>query len=381
MDKFGYQRGFDIFNRHLDTVSKICQRYGLHPMIWSDMYFRMGSKTMDYYDPAAVIPPEVGSMIPKSVDLVYWDYYHTDKDFYLDWIRQHRKLGFEPLMASGVWTWSRFWYDHRQTVATVTPCIEACRDEKVGELFFTLWGDDGAYCEYDSCLAGLAWAAEFAWHGHADEQAAAEKFATICADDYHRNCALGELEYPCGTDEIPGHLLLWDDPLLGINWNNNSTVNPQWAELAIQTFKHIVAQTESSGREAENADLDHIRRLLRAMIGKLELRRTLLDAYARRDRAKLEFIAHTMVPEVMSVLKSLLQSFRRQWMRRNKTFGFETIQLRLNAQIGRYEEIGVRIEELLYDGFNGIPELDEIPPAINGGGYWIRCYASGSAII
>jgi len=47
--------------------------------------------------------------IPRDVDLVYWDYFHTDVEFYEEWIDRHRSLGSEPIMAGGVWTWGRFW--------------------------------------------------------------------------------------------------------------------------------------------------------------------------------------------------------------------------------------------------------------------------------
>jgi len=110
-DLHGDERHFDIFNRHLKKVVGLCRKHGLDPMIWSDMYFRMGSKTGEYYDRKTVIPADVAKAIPKEAELVYWDYYHDNKEFYLDWIERHRKLGKEPLMGSGVWTWNKFWYD------------------------------------------------------------------------------------------------------------------------------------------------------------------------------------------------------------------------------------------------------------------------------
>ena len=170
MDKYGYERGFDIFNRHLSKVNGMCADYGFKAMIWSDMYFRMGCESGEYYDKSTVIPEDVKAKIPSDVELVYWDYYHSDKEFYVDWINRHRDLGFEPPLGSGVWTWSRLWYDHQQTIATVRPCIEACIETNLDELFFTLWGDDGACCEFDSSLAGLCWAAELSYGGKEDDE-------------------------------------------------------------------------------------------------------------------------------------------------------------------------------------------------------------------
>ena len=56
LDLNGYERAYDLFNRHLTRVVEICNRHGLKPMLWSDMYFRMGSKTGAYYDTESVVP-------------------------------------------------------------------------------------------------------------------------------------------------------------------------------------------------------------------------------------------------------------------------------------------------------------------------------------
>ena len=69
-------------------------------------------------------------------------------------------------------------------------------------------------------------------------------------------------------------------------------------------------------------------------------------------------------------------------MQRNKPFGFEVIQLRLNAQIGRYEEIAVRIHELLDRTLRRIEELDEPIPHIHAGSnISSRFFVSGSVIV
>ncbi len=82
INRHGYRREFDVFNDHLAQVVAICKRFGVRPMIWSDMYFRLGSKDHNYYDLAAVIPEDVVKAIPPEVELVYWDYYHPDVETY-----------------------------------------------------------------------------------------------------------------------------------------------------------------------------------------------------------------------------------------------------------------------------------------------------------
>jgi hypothetical protein len=109
LQKNGFRRPFDVLNEYLAVVTRLCEDRGLKPMMWSDMFFRIGSKTHDYYDPQAVIPEEVIAQVPHGVELVYWDYYHADVRFYEDWIDRHRAMGKEPIYAAGGWTWGRFW--------------------------------------------------------------------------------------------------------------------------------------------------------------------------------------------------------------------------------------------------------------------------------
>src|SRR5699024_12790129 len=79
--KNGYRERFDIMNDHLQKVVSITEDLNLEPMIWSDIYFRLGSTYGCYYDVDATIPEKVVTSF-SDVQLVYWDYYHSDESFY-----------------------------------------------------------------------------------------------------------------------------------------------------------------------------------------------------------------------------------------------------------------------------------------------------------
>ena len=177
-------------------------------------------------------------------------------------------------------------------------------------------------------------------------------------------------------------MLLWDDPLLGINWNNMTTVNPGWVKLALRNYCKMLAALDNPETDNKNADVNHGRLAAEVLIMKLEFRQALLKAYAGKNNKALKEISKVMAPAMMKALKKLLKSFRTQWMSRNKPFGFEVIQLRLNAQIGRYEEISTRINELLNCTIGSIAELDEPVPNIHGGSsISSRFFVSGSTIV
>lgn len=62
-----------------------------------------------YYDMSVTVAPELTDDIPSDIELVFWNYYQTSSEPYVNKLRQHWELaGRAPWMASGVWTWSRY---------------------------------------------------------------------------------------------------------------------------------------------------------------------------------------------------------------------------------------------------------------------------------
>ena len=369
----GGRRRFDIFNEHLAAVMSLCRERGLQPMIWSDMYFAMGSPSHNYYDPQCVIPPEVVAAIPKDVQLVYWDYYHKDAAFYRDWIGRHRAMGFDPVVGSALWTWGQLWYNNKDTEANAGACIDACHSEGVKELFFCMWGDDGAYCDFDSALAGLTWVAERVYvDGLPSAARLAARFQAVCGGDYARIHRAGDL-----TD-YGSAWLLWDDPILGIFFNEGLPLasNPPWMEIR-DHFVRLASELDGIGGSVAAGDLNHARLLADILARKITLRVQLVAAYDARDRSALTAVREAALA-LAPGFDALEASWRQGWMRRNKPQGFEVIQIRLAQQAARHRELARRIEELLSGAIEAIPELDDRPPEAKGTGCGWRFLASGS---
>jgi len=356
MDLHGPRRGYELFSRHLQKVVKICARHGLKPMLWSDMYFRMGSKAMSYYDPTCRIPEDVRRNIPTQAQLVYWDYYHEEEEFYLDWIQRHRELGCEPVMASGIWTWYRLTYDHGQTEKNLRPCLSACRRSRLKEVFFTLWGDDGGFCEFDTALAGLAHAAEIAYAGPAgDPVHLARRYHAVTGADLKAVLAAADLHV------LPqAASLLWDDPLLGIYRKERAAESKNGLEQALKTATRVCRTLAPFRHRTQPVDLAHLWTLAELLRKKLRFHADLETAYRNRNRPQLRRRLQE-IPALTAGLDAVLTSFRRQWFRRNKPQGFETLQIRLGGQKERYRELGQRLRDLLDGRADHIPELDETP--------------------
>jgi hypothetical protein len=53
------------------------------------------------------------------------------------------------------------------------------------------------------------------------------------------------------------------------------------------------------------------------------------------------------------------ESFRKTWLKRNKPFGLEVLQIRFAGQTARFGELRQRLNEFCSGKIDAIPELDE----------------------
>ncbi len=369
----GYRNPFELYNRHLRRVCEICERLKLRPIIWSDMYFCFANRRMAYYDTETVVPEEVRREIPKTVQLSYWDYYSRDEATYETMLRRTQELnGNPPFMASGIWTWALHWTDFEQTFATVRPCIAACRKTGVRELIYTLWGDDGGYCDFDSALAGLAWAADCAFNRAENHDRTARFYHTVCGSDYDLQLLCGGLSYTHGGPvtrewwyfKFKSAALLWDDPIMGIVWKEMPAYEKDLPEKLLAVYSEIRTRTEPHRGELEAGSFDYVWNVANVLILKIRLRKALEHACGNRNAAELRNLVTDSIPEILEALDALLNAFRIQWNRSFKPFGMELMQIRLGGQKERYRELARRISELLEGKRNAIDELEQnIQPA------------------
>ena len=370
LDRFGWQRNFDIFNRHLIRVCQICRELGLEPLIWSDMYFRMGSASGSYYDPAAVIPADILSGIPEETTLVYWDYYHLNEDFYRQMIDAHRNFGRKVAVASGLWTWARLSYDHNFTVERAEPCIRAGAGCQMDEFFFTMWGDDGAYCNFDTAFAGLLWGADVAYGNDGKDQEKLEKMARSCFNtSFSQAVRASEMNFSAphrdngvGTCSI----LLWDDPIMGVGWR----------QLNLDDEKTYSDFTAALTASLEQDFYPMPLAVSRTLLAKLQLRKNLLTACRENNQALLKEITEKYIPETAGCLRQLLEEFRTQWLKNYRFAGLENIQIRLAGNLIRLEELDRRITDTLNGNQNLFPELSvESDPRCQPIMEWYRDFA------
>ncbi len=355
----GYKRAFDIFNGHLQRVRDLCHKQGVRPMIWSDMYFRLGSKTNHYYDKKSAIPKDVAASIPKDVQLTYWDYYHTESAFYTEWIKRHRALGFEPLVAGGVWTWNHFWAALPFSFTTTDACMKACKAQKIREVFATLWGDDGMECDIFSALPGLQFFAEHAYSNSVNQELLRANFRGSCDADFDAWVRASEIDsVPClstpkKSNTNVGKWLLWDDPFLGL-------MEPQLAGISLRGhYQKLARSLSASARKLPaNRRLLFPAQLAKVLSLKCELRRHLVKAYREGDKKRLKALVIGDLKTLRVEVDRLWKYHRELWLDTYKPFGWEVIEGRYGGLRTRLQSLSERLQQYLQGDVNSIPEFE-----------------------
>ncbi|KAJ1988950.1 hypothetical protein EDC05_004992 [Coemansia umbellata] len=368
---FGAQEGPAIFVEHLARVHEICKARGLRPMIWSDMLFCLAAKNnalYAYYDqsnnPADAFNKVEG--IPPDIDLIFWDYYHTQPEIYARKIQQHRELGCaSPWMAGGAWTWSRLWCYLPFSFESNRASLAAAKSPagRVGSFMLTIWGDEGNECDFFSALPVMLYVGNHAYTACAeiDVDFMENTFAAICGG------SLGDWMYASRLDEIPqsdavdvrsqlpsnmSKWLLWEDPML-------SFMSPQYASLDLESHYTQIADrlldcalaSPNSGRTAALLSARYpLNRLLRmpgllarVLSLKCHLRERLVLPYRAGDRAALLQTAETRLRPLIEAYRELWLYHRSRWHRIYKPFGWETLELRYGGLMARLQTMYDRI--------------------------------------
>ncbi|MFD2671391.1 beta-N-acetylhexosaminidase [Marinicrinis sediminis] len=385
LDQHGFAPSSELMTRHLQRVLDLTESYGMEPMMWSDMYFRMASPTGDYYDRSVAMTSANAANVPSKVRLVYWDYYHENPACYIHYLQQHAQLGSEPIFAGGIWTFNGIGVHYPKTFRTTEAAMQACKQQGIREAFVTLWGDDGAETNLLQGLLGLQLYAE---HGYANQVARDRleaRFQWCTGAEMQSFMELGTLDVPPGVHvpdpdhggwlepENPSKYALWQDPLLGL-------FDKHVEESGLDTYYAGLAdRLHAAGTRAGDWSflLKVPESICRVLSVKSEFGVRLRTAYMKLEREQLNRLANETLPLLIDLLDQLREHHYTEWMHCNKPFGWEVLDLRYGGLRARLETTGKRVNAWLQGKVDSLPELDEkrlrYPSASNADARYVRC--------
>lgn len=355
---------FDIINRHLHRVCDLTDKYGLEPMIWSDMFCKLALDSDNYYETEGAEAIKEKSDLPENISLVYWDYYSKDYDHYVKMINTNKLFGRKVYFAGGAWTWSGIAPENKFSIETTDVALKACKDCNVDDLFFTVWGDDGGECTPFTILPALMYGAE-AIRGNNDIDSIKEKFKQIVGCDFDSFMLLDELNHPGGKHENENQTckyILYNDLFTGIK-------DYLCSESDALFYKDLAERIHNADKSGYEDMFDVYECLARLVAIKVDLGVRTRKAYQAADKEALKKIIedYDILLERTEVFH---KSYQKLWFKLNKPHGFDIQDVRLGGLIQRIKSCRNRLLDYVNGSVLEIAELEEEMPHGTTGPFW-----------
>ena len=364
LDKNGFENRFSIIRRHLDRVLELAKKYNLKPIMWSDMFFRLGNKGTYYTTDRSVITDEIVAACPEGVEQVYWDYYTQTKERYDAMLDMHAKFPGKTWFGGGAWTWSGYAANNAFSIKTMSLAAQSCKEHGVENVMMTMWGDNGKLCSFYAVLPSL-YAIRRIYDGVEDMDLIKKEFKEITGEDFDAMMLFdipvdfGKLE----KDHTYTHTyLLYNDPFLGVV---DSCIKKSYKDeyLAIAEKLEEAAKTSQYGYLFENYVA-----LCRALALKHDLGVRTRAAYKSGDRETLAAVAEDYAATIKAV-EDFEKTFRTLWMTENNPNGIEVSDIRLGGLMLRLKNCRDRLLAYLDGTEAKIAELEEDILPYRGKGY------------
>lgn len=360
LNAHGYRPASDIMMEHIGKVMELCRKYGLEPMMWSDMFFFMTNGKYHMTDP--VMPQDVIDRFPKGMGLVFWDYFHVDQRMLTNMHECHKLFDTDLWFAGGAFKWMGFAPHNAFSIEVAEQQLAAVEACGVDQIIATGWGDDGAEASQFSNLATLLYYAERSyrddpstvWLNTRAEQCFDIPFEGLLAFDIPNQLPNGPTK---GRKLVnPAKYLLYNDPLERLM---DCQFDPETANAGFRENAEKLMKWADHPRFGYA--ISTLASLCRVLGIKADMGNRLYHAYQSRDTETLRQIANVDIPATLAELDTLIALFRTQWLRENKSFGWIVHDIRLGGLSQRLRSTQLLLNDYLDGKAEKIEELEYAP--------------------
>ncbi|WP_156286538.1 beta-N-acetylhexosaminidase [Oceanivirga salmonicida] len=336
-----------IMLEHLKDMLRLCDKYGMKPMIWDDMFFsnyaKLSENDKDFY-------------IPDGISLMYWDYYNSKKEHYIERFKQRKSISNDVLFAGGAWRWTGYTPHHSKTKLTLNASMSACVEENIKEVLITSWADDGTespvFNEYLGCLI----AADKSYNDNSYEKDCI-KYIGIDIKDY---MSTEKLDFVENTDKdyTPSKYFFYEDLLMSKFVYHNSKIKEdltiKYAEYE-ELYKNL--ENKYNDNELLKTYFAFYNKYAKILKYKWNLSTIIYEAYNKNDKETLKKCI-TKIDKLIEILPELQIIRKKLWYIENKRYGLEVLEQRFGGMLLRF--ISVKQDLLSYIKSDiKIDELDE----------------------
>lgn len=347
-----------IVKAHLERVMALCDKYGFEPMISGDLYIKHFMAR--YYDFSKEIPKDHGLDFP-DMEILYWDYYHTEYEDYKEMMRRHKLFGQNITYYGGIWTWCGLLPNIDFTVQTMLPALSVALDEKVKNVWAVSFGDDGSETNMRFAIPALAIFSEKCFKGGActmeDINEMSEHTTGI---DFNAFRALSHFHYPF-VEGLTKFEYIWPNymgkKIFYTDLLYNFTNTYEFDKILAENQKGYAAIKDVGIGTEWEMFFDYARGVYEVTLEKIRLIQAIKNAYVNGEKEVLSKIAENDIPKLIELFKRVHGLSEALWMSTNKVFGWEELDGRFGAVVARLE-YDARVLKKYADGT--LPEIQEL---------------------
>lgn len=352
-----------IMLEHLRTLLKICQKYDLKPIIWDDMFFTNYSKFEEN---------DVNFKIPDGISLMYWDYYNSKKEHYIDRIKQRKNISGDVKFAGGAWRWTGYTPHHSKTIKTLNASMQACFDENIEEVLITSWADDGTESPVFNQFLGALIAAEKSYESDNYQ----EKTKFYLGLDFNEYMSVEKLDLVENTDNdyTPSKYLFYEDALMSKFVYHSNLIEENLTEIYSNLEKEYGEYKEKYiNNELLSTYFSFYEKYANILKYKWNLALNIYKAYSSKNKELIK-IEIEKIGKILETLPKFIKIRKKLWYLENKRYGFEVLEQRFGGLMQRLLSIKEDLETYVEKDII-ISELEEkriaLDPAFENKGLFL----------
>jgi len=355
-----YVSPYDVVMPHLDRVMKICAKYDFTCNVCGDLFY--GHLGKGYYDFEFKKPSkEELSKIP-DVDIVFWDYYHTNYEDYENLIKGHSTFGKKLIFWGGIWMWCGQLPQTDFTFRTMEPGLKCCLDYKITDVLAANYCDDGNETNIMMSLPQLLIFSEYCFKGNEYKR----------EDVYELSKYIFEMDMEM-LIEISNYHYPWVENLTRAEyiWPNYMGKRIFYSDILLNMvgtydFEEILSKHKKALDKVNSAKVgnewqkycEYIKSVLEITTLKMQLMTQLNTAYKAGDKETLSEMSEKLIPELREKYEKIMLLHEEQWLSVYKPFGWEELNNRYGATIARLSYAERIIEKYVSGVIDSIPELE-----------------------
>lgn len=345
----GLRPKHDIYLEHMKKVLELCKEEGFEPEFWADGLYN-----------AQDTEEENKKLFDGTQTPIVWKYgisrmnsFVTQEEITKEYFQRIRGYAGKVMYAGTLFKFHGYAPNNRWSYRAIDAYYSAVEECKVDHVLMTAWGDNGNECSVNTVMPALWYAANKLYPCAVDLSEVLACCTGYTKEEWDLCDALNYVQP--GVDKLSNaaKYLLHNDFLIGLLDYNipeqageiYQALLPKFEQLAKKKspFSYLFASYES---------------LCRVLMRKATYGKRLHRAYHNKDRETIEEMV-TELAEIKKDMQAFYRTYRSQWMKENKGFGFEVIDVRVGGLISRIETVHEILNDYLSGRSEKIYELEE----------------------